>query len=279
MTVSKLASKNTDEPDSFSKFVAGKGAISKPSSPLRYPGGKTRAVKLLLQYISPDIKKVCSPFLGGGSFELTLASLGIKVYGYDSFSPLINFWQQLLSQPQKLSHQVKSFFPLPHKDFYELQKRYNHIEDKLEQAAAFYTLNRSSFSGTTLSGGMSPGHQRFTEKGINNLANFKASNFTVACEDFTKSITKHKDAFLYCDPPYMNGESLYGVRGGTHKGFDHVGLSHLLHGRKGWILSYNDCPEVRSLYEGCRIIKPEWVYGMGNRKTSSEVLIFSPDVQ
>ncbi len=278
MVISRLAEKALYETDSISRIMAEK-AITLRGSPLRYPGGKTRAVKLLLQYIPCDIKKICSPFLGGGSFELALASLGVRVYGYDIFSPLVNFWQHLLQNPQELSNQVRHFFPLPYEEFYELKKKYNSIENKLEQAAAFYTLNRSSFSGTTLSGGMSPEHPRFTEKGINNLASFKVSKFSVACADFRISIKKNKDAFLYCDPPYMNGESLYGVQGGTHKGFDHVALSRLLNERQGWILSYNDCHEVRALYKGCRILKPEWVYGMGSKKASSELLIFSPDIQ
>lgn len=52
---------------------------------LRYPGGKSRAVKIITQYIPKDIKVLCSPFFGGGSIELYLDSKGINVYGYDYF--------------------------------------------------------------------------------------------------------------------------------------------------------------------------------------------------
>ena len=60
-------------------------------SPLRYPGGKSRAVRTLYKYIPPGTKTLCSPLLGGGSFEIFCAQNSIKVYGYENFKPLVNF--------------------------------------------------------------------------------------------------------------------------------------------------------------------------------------------
>lgn len=34
-------------------------------SPLRYPGGKSRAVSMILPHIPEGTEKVCSPFFGG----------------------------------------------------------------------------------------------------------------------------------------------------------------------------------------------------------------------
>nr|AIF20838.1 D12 class N6 adenine-specific DNA methyltransferase (dam) [uncultured marine thaumarchaeote KM3_95_D02] len=80
----------------------------KTRSPLRYPGGKSRAVSQIVdKYIIPNIpknKKVCSPFFGGGSIEIALAKLGYRVYGYDAFPPLVDFWQVLLKNPNKLAN-------------------------------------------------------------------------------------------------------------------------------------------------------------------------------
>jgi len=71
-------------------------------SPLRYPGGKTRACKILDEILMnnfnmADFKVVVSPFFGGGSFEFFLQ----KKYGYsivanDKFYPLYNFLNQSL---------------------------------------------------------------------------------------------------------------------------------------------------------------------------------------
>ena len=68
--------------------------------------------------------------------------------------------------------------------------------------------------------------------------------------DFTDAIAQHKDSFLYLDPPYKSKYSLYGYKGSMHKGFDHAALAAMLKKRDRWILSYNDCPEIRELYKG-----------------------------
>lgn len=50
--------------------------MTKNISPLRYPGGKTRACKILDKILSENfemknVKTVISPFFGGGSFEFS----------------------------------------------------------------------------------------------------------------------------------------------------------------------------------------------------------------
>ena len=39
---------------------------------------------------------------------------------------------------------------------------------------------------------------------------------------------------------------------------------HLTH---GFILSYNDCPEIRAMYKKYKIIETEWQYTMGQGET------------
>ncbi|MFH2067947.1 MAG: DNA adenine methylase [Candidatus Omnitrophota bacterium] len=248
-----------------------------PHSPLRYPGGKNRAVKEIYSCIPENEKILCSPFLGGASIELA-CSTRMKVYGYDTFGPLVDFWNVLIHTPNELADAVMKYYPLSKTKFYNLQKIYLHIEKKLDRAAAFFVLNRSSFSGTTLSGGMSPNHPRFTKSAIQRLRDFHVSNFSVKKADFKDSIEKHKDAFLYLDPPYLNGQNLYGVKGDTHKGFEHEALSDILHKRDRWILSYNDCETIQKLYKGYQILNIDWTYGMNKSKISNEVLVVSHDL-
>ena len=243
-------------------------------SPLRYPGGKSRAVKQILEFIPPNIKTICSPFFGGGSIELALASKGINVKGFDVFAPLVNFWQVLLRSPKELSKNVRQLYPMTSSKFYLTQREYKSIRGRIKQAAAFYALNRASFSGTTLSGGMSPDHPRFTEKGIDSLSCFKVDNLTVDNSDFKDALRENENEFLYLDPPYMNGKALYGEKGNAHKHFDHRALFDVLKKRDGWILSYNDCEKVRRLYDGHRMLTLKWGYGMNNTKRSNELLIF-----
>lgn len=245
---------------------------------LRYPGGKTRGVEVITQYF-PEISEMASPFFGGGSIELYMAAKGVKIYGYDIFTPLVEFWQCVIKNPIKLAEKVADFLPLSKETFYELQQHQACARTKLERAAIFYVLNRSSFSGSTLSGGMSPGHPRFTQSSIERLRTFFNPLFSVESLDFKQSIKAHKNCFLYLDPPYLIRSALYGKKGNVHKDFDHEGLFKALLKRDNWILSYNDCAEIRTMYKSYNILTPVWKYGMSNDKRSKEVLIFSRDIK
>ena len=251
-------------------------------SPLRYPGGKSRAVETILELLPPGINTLVSPFFGGGSVELAAASSRrIRVHGYDAFRPLVLFWRHALDNPAALADIVREYHPLSRERFYALQAKMKagRESDELRTAAIFYTLNRCSFSGTTMSGGMSPGHARFTLSAIARLRAFKAAGVSVGSADFTESVPRHENDFLYCDPPYANGGALYGANGDCHTAFDHQALAALLSRRDGWILSYNDCELVRDLYSGHAFVAAEWAYGMNTTKRSDEVLILSKDLR
>ena len=260
-------------------------------TPLRYPGGKSRAVKTILEFIPEDCGELCSPFLGGGSVELALAERGVKIHGYEGFKPIVWFWQALLDDPERLADKADSYRKrkkykhkeedvwargLPEKTFnrmreevrFALQQKH---EFDFDIAAKVYAINRSSFSGATFSGGFSEraSYARFTDKQIEYIRNFKVSDFTVKYADFKDSIKKH-DCFFYLDPPYfLSGarSRLYGNEGDMHEFFPHLSLFSELKEKKNWILSYNDCEEIRHLYRDYEIKKVSWTYGMKNVKS------------
>lgn len=258
--------------------------LSEIKSPLRYPGGKSRAVKIISKFIPKDTKDLCSPFFGGGSLEIFCAQRGIRVYGYDNFEPLVDFWQYLLTKPNLLADKVKEHFPLPKTKFYEIQKELIESKNKLERATLFFVLNRTSYSGAALCGGMAKEGEdtnpRFKKSSIDNLRNFKINNLSVKLASFEKSIQKHKGMLLYLDPPYFVESKLYGKRGDLHRNFDHEGLAKILKHRNKWILSYNYCNDMLDLYDDYVIDykQPKWKYGMSNDKFSREALIFSHDI-
>ena len=70
-------------------------------SPLRYPGGKTRACKIIDNILTEqfDITQydtLCSPFFGGGSFEFYFQNkYNHKLIVNDKFPPLYHFWKQV----------------------------------------------------------------------------------------------------------------------------------------------------------------------------------------
>ena len=222
-------------------------------SPLRYPGGKTRAVRKFEKYLPKDVTTIFSPFFGGGSFELfCIRNHGIKVVGYDLYDPVITFWNCLLNDPERLAAIVSTYLPVVRKEqFYQLQRNFRQIEDPWERAGAAYVLNRCSFSGTMEAGGMSPLEKdgrngRFTESNVEFLKGFRVPQgmLTVEHASFEESIVRYPVEFLFLDPPYMVESKLYGRGGDLHE-IDHVLLEDMLRSHGSWILCYNDCPEVR----------------------------------
>lgn len=242
-------------------------------TPLRYPGGKSRAVNTLMPLIPSYVEEIVCPFIGGGSIELACAQKGIRVHGYDAFKPLASFWNLLINSPLDLIREVKKYFPLTTNGFYKLQKTFID-EYSVESGIKFFVLNRSSMSGSTLKGGCSQESVtgRFTLNSINNLALINTKNLTVGCYDFVESITFHPDKFMYLDPPYLLASNLYGVKKDL---FDHEKLFETIRNRRGWILSYNNHPVIREIYKDFECRSVQWSYGMNSSKKSSEILILN----
>ena len=80
-------------------------------------------------------------------------------------------------------------------------------------------------------------------------------------------------AFVYADPPYvLKGKKLYLNAYGPE---DHVELAHYL-GRQNalpWLVSYDDAPLIRSLYEQHQIDLLPIRYSLQNKRSAQELLI------
>ena len=249
--------------------------IVSTQSLLRYPGGKYRGIAGINKYLPDSLTELCSPFFGGGNLEISLAGHGVRVHGSDAFRPVVDFWQAALNQPALVADRVYKHYPMDKDYFRRLQKSFRKMPCAIDRAAAYFAINRASFSGSTLSGGMAPLHDRFNRSSIEGLRNFRIENLSVECLDYRDAMDRHPDLFLYLDPPYANGEKLYGDNGDLHSGFDHEELARLLRRRKGWLLSYNDSKQIRDLYKGFEMVRLKWNYGMPKNKEGSEVLILN----
>jgi len=258
-------------------------------SPIRYPGGKQRAAKRIADLFPSDKPlRIASPFFGGGSVELELASRGHSIVGSDFFAPVAAFWQQLKSNRAELHAMASDFVPDMDKEtFYGLQRS---IRDELAQpkpsfqrlAWLFFVINRSSFSGATLSGGMATG-DRFNQKAVDRLLPVDLNNIEVRHGDYWNQLFDRKrrrfrfDA-IYADPPYcLEVSKLYGDQGSTHEDFDHARFAKHMNwcSKQGAsiVISYNDCPAVRQLFAGWNFKEISWAYGMNSSKQSNEILI------
>jgi DNA adenine methylase len=246
-------------------------------SPLRYPGGKTRALKLLTTYIPEGKTTLLSPFLGGGSFELHCRGKGMTVYANDLFRPLYTFWKVLKGRSLELQTRVQELCPITKEAFAVIRQSILEMTDELEIAAAYYLVNRCSFSGATFCGGFSQqsADGRMNQSAIDRLTTVSLDDITLSNDDCVKFLEDHPqtdDTLVYADPPYYIPTYVYGKDGDMHEGFDHIRFATELKKRSDWILSYNDCAYVRELYSDCKIESVRWSYGM-SIKPSSEIVI------
>ena len=205
-------------------------------TPPRYPGGKSRAVQKLSQYL-PDLRnydQFREPFLGGGSVAIYITKQYpfLDIWVNDLYEPLVNFWQQL----QMLGHDLKS-------ELVDL-KTANNTSDKARQlflvskekindktvsnfdrAVAFYVVNKCSFSGLTESSSFSEqaSNNNFNLRGIQRLPGYSEiiGKWRITNYSYDYLMDGYKGAFMYLDPPYDIKDNLYGNKGSMHKRFDH----------------------------------------------------------
>jgi DNA adenine methylase len=257
-------------------------------SPLRYPGGKTRACKIinniLLQYFDiNNFDTIISPFFGGGSFEFYLQNnYGLKLIVNDKFTPLYNFWKQVKINKQILCDELRKITIITKEQFIDYRNTIMNLnDDVIQQSIQYFIINRCSFSGSTLSGGFSEeaSIKRFTPSSINKIELLDFTNIDIYNYDFYDFINNFNNnkAFIFLDPPYYleNKSKLYGNNGDMHENFNHQLLFDLLNTKKNWLITYNNCEYIRKLYKDYIIIDVNWSYSMNTSKTSSEIIIIS----
>jgi DNA adenine methylase len=275
-------------------------------SPLRYAGGKSKAIGLILENL-PKLKekRIISPFFGGGSVELCLSQkLGIEVIGYDIFGMLANFWNVLIHRknefvdelskfeiseqeftynrhvllnywdkikPTDLVYQTKSMIELKTEDLTKLD------ENPVLQAV-YYFYNMSLSYGPAFLGWPSSNEinkDKFRRR-IERIKNLNLINLQVNCASFEDILNKHTNDFLFLDPPYyLEGDSkmFKGIYPNCnfaihHKGFDHLKLAEMLKSHKGgFLITYNNCTKIREMYSDCKFEYPQWQYTYGQGET------------
>lgn len=171
--------------------------------------------------------------------------------------------------------------PLPEaKELQELRKRITEDYD-VRKAAMFLKLLRYSYSSSCKSFASQPFDIRKLFALIQELEN-RMANVIVENQDFETLIRHYDrpDSFFYADPPYFSTEDMYEVGFGWE---DHVRLRNTLKNIKGkFLLSYNDCPEIRELYKDFNLFDFSRVHSMAQRyeagKEFKELLIGNYDL-
>lgn len=252
-------------------------------SPLRYPGGKSKAIDQILPLI-PYYDEYREPFVGGGSVFLALKQLypNKKYWINDLYFELYKFWECTQIDLNSVVEQVsvwKSKFANGKELYRYLGENINDF-DGIGKASAFFVFNRITFSGTTEAGGFSEQafKNRFTDSSIERLQLLKSvmKDVEITNLDYQKVIDKEgQNVFIFLDPPYFTAtkSALYGKNGKLHKGFDHQRFAEVMSGcQHKWLITYDNCEYIKDLFSFAHIAEWDMIYGMRNQTETSSQL-------
>lgn len=248
-------------------------------SPLRYPGGKSRAIERMKHLLPQEFDEYREPFVGGGSFFIYLKQkyLGLKIWINDLNPELFYFWQHAQLDSEKLAREVMKF----KKERADGQQLFNELLavdvkslSGFERAVRFFVLNRITFSGVVEAGGYSQQAfvARFTESSIERVAGIGKllEGVRVTSLDYRGILSDGgREVFTFLDPPYFKATKsrLYGKNGILHTEFNHEEFAQEMKKcRHSWLITYDDSPEIRRNFEFANIAEWELQYGMNNYK-------------
>ena len=233
-------------------------------SPLRYPGGKTKALRQIAPYLPAQFTHYREPFIGGGSIFLHVKQTrpALKAWINDLNYDLFCFWRTAQTELDELLAAVAAVKERAHdgrKLFTQLTADCRPEElSAFERAVRFFVLNRITFSGTVEAGGYSQKafESRFTHSSVERLARLKevlTEDVRVTNADYEQLLAAPgRDVFIFLDPPYLSAtkSKLYGRKGALHTSFDHERFARALRAcRHKWLITYDDSPAVRANFK------------------------------
>lgn len=291
-----------------------KNKVNNVSSLFRYPGGKSKLrgeiTTILNSMINGEDVQYREPFFGGGSIGLKMLSEHKvkKIWVNDKDMGIACLWTSVIRHPEELKDLVRGFIPSV-QEFYDIKEALTcgwekccpeTIKDVVDVGFKKLAIHQISYSGLgTKSGGPLGGEAQESNYKIDcrwspdylcekidklheMFYGVEISLDRCTSMDFAPVVIRNSySAVIYLDPPYyVKGSDLY------QHGFsecDHVRLSKLLEATPHkWLLSYDDCPEIRGLYRWANIKSVDVNYSItalknedGTRKstTKPELLI------
>ena len=267
---------------------------------LRYPGGKSKLSRFISSLIDNNNLHnaiYVEPYAGGAGIavnllfdewirEVIINDLDIHIY---------SFWKSILDDTEnvlKLTRDKKVSVSEWKKQKYIFlnPKEYSRTEVGF---STFY-LNRCNHSGI-LTGGVIGGYKqlgrykidaRFNKYNLlkkierialysNRIKVYKKDALTLL-KNINNKTQKH---FIYLDPPYYHkSDDLYF---NTYKMSDHKKLSLFLKNKKNffWILSYDNCKEIRTLYTKNKKRNFNINYSLNKKTAGSELMIFDRKIK
>ena len=255
-------------------------------TPLRYPGGKSKAIKTLSQWYPKIISEYREPFIGGGSIaiDITKSNPDIPVWINDLYVPLYNFWVQLRDRGEELSERVREEkqntldegdpdkVTAKAKDLFNKYKEEIDTYDEFEKAVAFFVMNKCSFSGLTENSTFSQtaSNSNFSLVGADKLRQFSKliEHWKITNLDYSEIMNADgfDDTFVFLDPPYDIKDFLYGKNREMHRSFDHDKFAEEVHKCKHkFMITYNLNDRLCELYKDYNLKEWKLRYSMAHR--------------
>lgn len=267
---------------------------------LRYPGGKSKLTGFISELIrTNDLHDATyvEPYAGGGGacINLLLGEFVKNVVMNDLDIHIYSFWKSILNDTESflkmISEKKITLGEWKKQKRIFLQPR-SYSQTKVGFSSFF--LNRCNYSGI-LTGGVIGGQSqlgkykidaRFNKKElskkIERIALYSKRIKVLKYDALTllkKLNVSKKKFFVYLDPPYYNkSDSLYY---NIYKDRDHENLSSFLkvNRRFSWILSYDNCKEIRNLYKGHRRTVFSLNYSLSDVRKGQELMIFDRKIK
>ena len=263
------------------------------ASPLRYPGGKaflTHVLQGIRELNGLNGHAVAEPFAGGAGASLTLLFLRETHHIHiNDLDPAIHaFWYSVVHDSNVfLSYLENCVISI---DEWKNWRRIYRSEQAslLERGFAAFYLNRCNRSGIIKNGGVIGGLEqrgrwkidaRFNRETLSERLKWISQEYehiSVSNLDgieFIDSVDL-RSTLYFVDPPYFKkGQALYldGLDATYHKR-----LARKLRSmsQAAWILTYDDCSEIRELYREWASITPFSLrYTASTRRVGNEILI------
>lgn len=267
-------------------------------SPLRYPGAKWRLeqfVASLLKDNNLDGGHYAEAYAGGASLALSLLYAGhvSEIHLNDLDRSVYAFWKSALDHSNEFIERVRNT-PVALDTWFaqqEIQLQKDRVQ-LMDLGFSTFFLNRTNRSGI-LSGGVIGGksqngfwkiNARFNKTNLverlKRLASYRSRIHVTRMDALTflrrRNASLPKKSFIYLDPPYFEkGQDLYLNAYGPE---DHavVARTVLLELNRPWMVSYDDVPQIRSLYRSTRATHYELRYSASLRRKGREVIFLAP---
>ena len=226
------------------------------NSYISWIGGKKLLRRAILEQFPMDYKRYVEVFGGAGWILFAEERKGKEEIYNDANSQLINLHRCVKYHPKALQEELEFFFN-SREVFFDMKEQLNvRGMTDIQKAARFFLLIKESYGSKLSTFGMK---KRDMEKAVSYISEVSKRLNQVLIEnmDFEKLIKTYdqKNTFFYLDPPYFGTEKYYTEK---FKKEDHIRLKEALNIIEGkFLLSYNDCEEIRELYKKYTIIEVE----------------------